>query len=78
MADNKLPRDELDARRWFRQRLQQIARERPQLKTTKHQERLTAYLTQQPLEEQEPCPESLPATPEADQQAPDTSTRHGA
>ena len=50
MADNKLPKDELEALRWFRERLRHLGREHPALKTTKHQERLSAYLTQQVLE----------------------------
>jgi two-component sensor histidine kinase len=58
MADNKLPRDELEALRWFRERLQHLAREHPQLTTTTHQERLAVYLTPQALEEQELCLES--------------------
>ena len=74
MADKKLPKDELEALRWFRQRLRHLAREHPALKTTKHQERLSAYLTQQALEEQATCPESPQADPQADPQAPDTST----
>ena len=74
MADQKLPKDELEALRWFRQRLRHLAREHPALKTTKHQERLSAYLTQQALEEQETCPESPQETPEADPQEPDSST----
>ena len=74
MTDNKLPRDELEALRWFRQRLRHLAREHPVLKTTKRQERLTAYLTQQAREEQETCPESPPDALVADQQEPDTST----
>ena len=78
MAEKQGPRDELEALRWFRQRLWAVGREHPALKTTKHQERLRAYLTQQALEEQETCPESPQGTPEADQQGPDTSTPHGA
>lgn len=78
MADKKLPKDELEALRWFRERLRHIGKEHPALKTTTHQERLSDYLTQQPLEEQTPCPESPQADPEADQQEPDTSTHPGA
>ena len=74
MADKKLPRDELEALRWFRERLRHLAREHPALKTTKHQERLSAYLTQQALEEQDACPESPQVDQQADPQEPDTST----
>ena len=63
MADKKRPRDELEALRWFRERLRQLGRERPRLKTPYHQERLSAYLT----EEQQTCPDNPPATPEDDQ-----------
>ena len=34
MADKKLPRDELEALRWFRERLRHLGREHPALKTT--------------------------------------------
>ena len=66
--------DDLESLRWFRQRLRHLAREHPALKTTKHQERLSAYLTQQALEEPETCPESPQADQQADPQEPDTST----
>ena len=74
MTDKKRPKDELEALRWFRKRLRHGGREHPALKTTKHQERLSAYLTQQALEEQETCPESPRADQPADPQEPDTST----
>jgi hypothetical protein len=73
MADKKLPKDELEALRWFRERLRHLGKEHPRLKTTKQQERLSAYLTQQAIEEQAPCPESPQADPQADPQAASTS-----
>ena len=60
MTDKNLPKDELEALRWFRERLRHLAREYPQLTTTKHQERLAAYLTQQAREEQDACPDNRP------------------
>ena len=79
MSTKKLPKDELEALRWFREHLRHVGREHPGLKTTKHQERLTAHLTQQAPEEQAPeeqatCPESPQADQQADPQEPDTST----
>ena len=74
MADKKLPRDALEALRWFRERLRHLGREHPALKTQKGKARLTAHLTQQALEEQATCPESPQADPQADPQEPDTST----
>jgi two-component sensor histidine kinase len=68
MADKKLPKDELEALRWFRERLRHLAREHPELTTTTHQDRLSAYLAHQAREEQEPCPESPPDDRAADQQ----------
>lgn len=78
MADKKLPRDEREALRWFRQRLRYLAREHPELTTITQQERLSAYLTQQALEEQDVCPDNPPDARAADQQEPDTSTAPGA
>jgi hypothetical protein len=78
MSDKKLPRDELEALRWFRERLRHLAREYPQLSTTKHQERLSAYLTQQAIEEQAPCPESPQADHQEGHQEADSSQTHGA
>lgn len=75
MADKKLPRDELEALRWFRQRLRYLTRTYPQLKTTKHQKRLAAYL--KTTEEQDTCHESPQADRQADRRDPDTSTRPG-
>lgn len=63
MADTK---DTLEARRWFRQRLAELKKQYPQLTEREHQERLTAALPQL-TEEPAPCPDSPPATPEADQ-----------
>jgi ribonucleotide reductase beta subunit family protein with ferritin-like domain len=73
MADKKLPRDELEALRWFREHLRHLAREHPELTTQEAQERLSAYLTQQALEE-ETCLESPQAAPQDDHQEPDIST----
>jgi ribonucleotide reductase beta subunit family protein with ferritin-like domain len=78
MADKNLPRDELEALRWFRERLRHLAREYPQLTTTKHQKRLAAYFSQQTTEEETPCPESPQADHQADQEAADSSQTHGA
>jgi hypothetical protein len=74
MTDKKLPKDELEALRWFRERLRHLGKEYPALKTTKRQERLSAYLTEQAREEQDACPESPQADQQADHQEPDTST----
>jgi hypothetical protein len=74
MADNKLPKDEIEALRWFRERLRHLGREHPALKTQIHQERLSDYLTQHALEEPETCPESPQADQQADPLEPDTST----
>ena len=74
MSTKKLPRDEHEALRWFRERLRHLGREHPALKTQIHQEHLSAYLTQQALEEPETCPESLQVDQQADPQEPDTST----
>jgi hypothetical protein len=48
MADRK---DGLEARRWFRQRLAQIARQYPALRDPEHQQRLSEALD----EENNPC-----------------------
>lgn len=48
MADNK---DTLEARRWFRQRLADLARQYPQLTTPAAQERLTEALAHQTEED---------------------------
>jgi two-component sensor histidine kinase len=74
MSDNKLPRDELEALRWFRERLRHVAREHPELTTQEAQERLSAYLTQQALEEQDPCQGNPADDQQDDPQEPDTST----
>jgi hypothetical protein len=63
MADTQ---DELEARRWFRQRLAALKAQYPQLQETASQDRLAAALPQL-TEEPCPCPENPPATPEADQ-----------
>jgi hypothetical protein len=47
MADKKLPKDELDARRWFRKRLKELGEQYPELKTPEQQERLDAELERQ-------------------------------
>jgi hypothetical protein len=73
MSDKNLPKDELAALRWFRERLRHLAREYPQLTTTKHQKRLAAYLRQQTTEEQQTCPESPQADHQDGHQAADSS-----
>jgi hypothetical protein len=73
VADKKPRKDELAARRRFREQLRQLARDHPALQTTQKQERLTAYLTQQAIEEQTPCPENPQVDREADQPEPDSS-----
>jgi hypothetical protein len=66
MADKKLPRDELEALRWFRQRLRHLDKERPRLKTPEKQERLTEALPELPelIEEPSPCPENQQDDPQ--------------
>ena len=65
--------DDLETRRWFRQRLAELAIQYPQLTTPESMQRLDAALA--PLEEEDtPCPESPQADPQADPQEPDTST----
>ncbi len=66
MADTK---DELEARRWLRQRLAWLGRRYPHLKQPESQERLRDALDRR-TEEDSPCHENRPATPEADPQAP--------
>ena len=51
MAEKKLPKDELEALRWFRQRLKALEKAHPTLKSQQEQERLAAYLAQQAREE---------------------------
>ena len=58
MADTK---DDLAARRWFRQRLADLAQQHPALHDADHQQRLSDHLAR---EEQTPCPENPPADPE--------------
>jgi hypothetical protein len=52
MADNK---DELEARRWFRQRLALLGRQYPELKDPEHQQRLKEALEK----EDSPCHDNL-------------------
>ena len=59
MADNK---DELEARRWFRQRLTELGTQYPELKEPEHQERLREALE----EEGTPCHGTQQETPEDD------------
>jgi hypothetical protein len=71
MADNK---DELAARRWFRQRLAQLGRQYPALKDPERQQRLTEALEKdespchaphQPQHQHQPQ-QPQPANPEDD------------
>jgi len=78
VADKKLPKDELEALRWFRERLRYLAREYPQLTATTHQQRLTTHLRQQATGEEETCPESPQDDQQADPKAADSSRAHGA
>ena len=61
MADSK---DELEARRWFRQRLAEIGKQYPHLKRPESQERLAEALDQHPIEEQQLCPDNRQDAPE--------------
>lgn len=65
MADRK---DELEARRLFRQRLADLGKQYPQLTTPAAQERLAEALAH--TEEETSCPDKAQATPEADRKAP--------
>jgi hypothetical protein len=58
MADNK---DELEARRWFRLRLDELAQQYPHLTSPASQERLSTELDRQ-AQENTPCHEN----PQAD------------
>lgn len=62
MADRK---DDLGARRWFRERLARLGTEYPELKEPDRQRRLAETLHQQSEEDMQ-CPENQPGTPEAD------------
>jgi hypothetical protein len=55
MADKN---DELEARRWFRQRLAELGRQYPALKAPEHQQRLT-----EALEKDDPCHAPPPPQP---------------
>jgi hypothetical protein len=66
MADTQ---DTLAARRWFRQRLEDLGTQYPHLKQPESQERLTEALDSQ-REETLPCPGNRPGTPEDGPQAP--------
>jgi hypothetical protein len=61
MADTK---DELEARRWFRQRLAEIGTQYPHLKRPESRERLTEALDHHHTEEMSPCPDNPPADPQ--------------
>jgi hypothetical protein len=65
MADNK---DELEARRRFRQRLAELGRQYPALKEPERQQRLREALG----EEDTPCHENQQEDPEDGQQGPDS------
>jgi hypothetical protein len=65
MADNK---DELEARRWFRQRLAELGKQYPELKESERQQRLTAALE----EEGTLCHESQREGPEDGHQEADS------
>jgi hypothetical protein len=58
MADTK---DELEARRWFLQRLAEIGKQYPHLKRPESRERLAEVLDQHHTEEMSPCPDTPPA-----------------
>lgn len=59
MADKK---DDLAARRWFRNRLDELAEEYPQLLTPESQQRLEEALT--PVDEEDTaCPDTPPVDP---------------
>ena len=66
MADTH---DTLEARRWFRRRLEDLGTQYPHLKQPASQERLTEALDRQP-EEDPSCPGNPPGTPEDGPQAP--------
>ena len=66
MADRK---DTLEARRWLRQRLAELAKQYPHLTTPEAQARLADALAHQ-TEEDIPCLESPPATREDAREAP--------
>ncbi len=53
--------DELEARRWFRQRLHEIAAAHPELTTPQAQKRLAAHVETMTGKESAPCPDSPPA-----------------
>ena len=48
-----MPADELEARRWFRKRLEEIGAQYPELKTPEQQERLDVELARQEEEDQQ-------------------------
>ena len=66
MADNN---ESLEARRWFRRRLAELAKQYPHLTTTEAQARLADALAHQ-TEEETPCPANPPETPEDAPRAP--------
>lgn len=57
MADTQ---EELDARRWFRQRLAEIGRQYPHLKRPENQARLAEALDHHLREERPLCPDDPP------------------
>src|SRR5262249_29907797 len=73
------PNDELEARRWFRQRLAELGRQYPQLKDPEKQERLSEALGALEAQEQESttCPENPPDDLQDDPKAPENSARKG-